>query len=793
MVLSEGRKYEFTTIVSQIVNHSFETPKLVSEISDVLNEYLSIVAVCLYDLDGGNCRLSWARGVSAEFLNEPDIQTLHYSSASARRAIRHRSITFVADAEHEPTSFASLIAQEGMRSIAWIPLQARGRILGLLAVAREAGALPFLKANNDILEFLGRELGISLAASISDADLYARLRDLEAKHRFLHDDSPSMYVALDADGTITHCNSTVLRALGYGGEELIGREINVLLRDYDEKLREAKGLKPGSLLTFFETVAADKRGDEHDLRVTSKSLMDPDDKVIGAVLILEDVTERNRLESENQYKSLLVDSSTDTMFVRSVDDGSILYANEAAWKIRGYTREEFLRLKPADMAPKEFEGVTRRLHEKVVQNGGFTAMCPQLCKNGSVREMEVTANRLDHRGRTYATVIMRDLTERNRLQRELERVSRIESLGRLAAGLAHDFNNMLAGIIGHASLLRAQSAPDGPIHKSADTIEKTASHAAEIVSRLMVFARGEDPKLEVINLNETAEDVISLLSGSLPSSIKVTKVLSPDVPHIQADRTQLMQCALNLCLNARDAMPQGGILGIKTFNQRVDKPAHAIVGNQLLPEGLYAGFTVRDTGVGMDDETQRKVFEPYFTTKDASEGHGFGLATTYGIVRRHKGYINVRSVPGVGARFTMLFPAVETPRDARVEKPGDALPGDGTILVVEDDDTVRDFLKIALSKSGYAVILAENGKAALKEFSDRVAEIDAVILDLKMPGMSGEKVCEELKKIDPDVRILISSGYSETEQQLKGTCGYLRKPYRLHELLNAVRSAIGRE
>lgn len=792
--LSSEVRVELLLKICEAVSKSSGMNDILDDVVSCLVDYIGVESACLYIAHGGECTLSWACGLGKELVESRDIHSLRRTSLGATAARTCGAVIHVPPGPHKLTSFAGQLNAIGLSRIVWIPVEARGEALGVLALARGDTFADFPVEYDDLLLTVGRQLGMALV-TVSNADLITRLQEAEAKHRDLYEEMPVMYFALDADGIVLDSNSSVEHILGFSVHDLTGRCIDSLIPGCLDRLKGTPtGGATGEDRRSFEQTICDKEGKEHEIVAYWRlpAIRRAEDS--SFILILEDVTERNRLESENLYKSMLVDNSMDTMFVRRIRDRVILYANEAAWKCRGYTREEFLQLLPEDLSPLDFQKDDRlgRLYHEFIENWGYNIVAPQITKDGRVREMEVTSRRLVYRDQDFVTVIMRDVTERNDLEREIARIQRIDSLGRLAAGLAHDFNNMLVGIMGHASLVKAQSVPGTQSFKSTDVIERTASQAAEIVSRLMVFAGADKPTLEDVDPSEIAEHVVSLLSGTIPSSIEIKIVRGEDTPLVRADRAQMMQCAINLCMNACEAMPDGGTLWVKTFRQEMKEP-HEVgaLGNDL-PEGLYAGFTVRDTGIGMDEGTLHKMFEPYFTTKTTNEGHGFGLSTTYGIVRKHGGHIAVRSVVGQGSRFTMYFPAIEVPATPKEEIPAPSQPSVGTLLIVEDDDTVRDFLNIALTRAGYTVVAAANGCEGIELFKARKDEIDVVIVDLVMPGISGYEVCEHLERLDKNVKILISSGYSEQDQHVQQACGYLRKPYRLRELLSAVSAATSR-
>ncbi|MCL4477200.1 MAG: response regulator [Nitrospirae bacterium] len=382
--------------------------------------------------------------------------------------------------------------------------------------------------------------------------------------------------------------------------------------------------------------------------------------------------------------------------------------------------------------------------------------------------------------------------EKEKVREQLFQAQKLEAVGTLAGGIAHDFNNMLQGILGYASLLKMKISEDDPIQRPLSVIESSAEKAGELTKQLLGFARKGKYVVEPLNLNALVDDVFKIITRTFDRAIEITTTLKDDLWTIDGDRSQLEHVILNLCLNARDAMPSGGRLHIETMNVELRKEE---IQHPWLRPGRYAALRVADTGMGMNEEVKKHIFEPFFTTKEKGKGTGMGLAMVYGVVKNHDGFITVDSEIGKGSSLTIYLPAVE--KEARKEEVEErSLPhGKGTILVVDDEEFIRIFARETLEKLGYQVMEASNGLEAVEIYSARKKEIDLVILDLIMPKMGGEETFRNLKTIDPEVKVLISSGYGIGEQTKEmmsdtGIRGFVQKPYTVAEIAEMTKSAL---
>jgi CheY-like chemotaxis protein len=368
----------------------------------------------------------------------------------------------------------------------------------------------------------------------------------------------------------------------------------------------------------------------------------------------------------------------------------------------------------------------------------------------------------------------------------------MESIGLLAGGIAHDFNNILGGILGYASYLKSVVPGTDRIYQHLDTIERSALRAADLTAKLLAFARGGKYVVKPININAVVEETLRLLRGSLDRSIVIQDHLADHLPAIEADAGQIQQVIMNLCVNARDAMPGGGRLTVTTAVVPWQSPF--LLSQPDVRHTRYVGVTVEDTGVGIDTAILGKIFDPFFTTKEKGKGTGLGLATVYGIVKNHNGYIDVQSKIGKGTLFSVHFPGVEKEAVTHEEKLETVSGGNETILVVDDEETIRRLLRDLLQAKGYRVLEAADGLEALSVFSENRGRIDLVILDMVMPEMGGRETYVRLREVDANIRTILSTGYAEDERARElmsmGVKAFVQKPYRVEELAAVVRSVL---
>jgi two-component system cell cycle sensor histidine kinase/response regulator CckA len=501
--------------------------------------------------------------------------------------------------------------------------------------------------------------------------------------------------------------------------------------------------------------------------------------------------------SEQRFRAL-VEHSWDAIALFG-PDGAILYGSPATTRVLGYDLAEFVGRNALDLIhPEDRAAVVGRLTEAMANPGGRVDVAARVRhKDGSWRYLEgVLTNLLDDPSVGGIVNNYRDATERRSLEQQVIQAQKMEAVGRLAGGVAHDFNNILTAIGGYTDLLLADLPLDDPRRQDVDEIHRAADRAAALTQQLLAFSRRQVLQPKVIDLNALVSNVEKLLGRLIGEDVQLATALAHDVGRVRADPGQLEQVIVNLAVNARDAMPAGGKLTIETRNVDLDA-AYAAEHRTVVP-GPYVVIAVSDTGTGMSTETQSHIFEPFFTTKEVGKGTGLGLATVYGIVKQSGGSIWVYSELGHGTTIKVYLPRVDEPPEP-LAAPGLANPerlrGTETILLVEDEPAVRAVARQILARQGYTVLEAPDGPAALAMFAGG-GRVDLILTDVVMPGMSGRTLADQLATRWPGVRVLYMSGYTDDaivrHGMLEPGLAYLQKPFRPDALVRKVREVLNR-
>lgn len=505
--------------------------------------------------------------------------------------------------------------------------------------------------------------------------------------------------------------------------------------------------------------------------------------------ILADAIGRRRMEdalqkSEENFRSL-AENANDGILI-STGQGAHVYANRRAGEIAGYTVEELLSITIRDLAhpdefPKVIERFKKRVEGKSVPSQYETAI---VRKDGKSVPIEITASRTIWKGQPASLVIIRDATERKRFEAEMLRTSKLESLGVLAGGIAHDYNNILTAIMANISFVKTYTHPGDLVYERLAEAEKATLRARDLTHQLMTFAKGGLPVKKTISIARLVRDSAALaLSGS---NIKYVLSVPEDTWPVEADEGQMNQVFHNLLINAAQAMPAGGTVHVACENVAVGGREEKE--NIVRQNGRYVKVSVRDHGFGIPTEHLSKIFDPYFTTKE--KGNGLGLATAYSIVKNHDGYISVDSAVGAGSAFDVHLPASLNPIPEEPEADESPYVGAGRILIMDDEEIIRAAAGSMLQRIGYEVDFASNGNEAIEMYQkakESQRPFDAVIMDLTIPGgMGGEEAIRGLLAIDPKVKAVVSSGYHNNpvmaDYRRHGFCAVLAKPYRITEL-----------
>lgn len=496
--------------------------------------------------------------------------------------------------------------------------------------------------------------------------------------------------------------------------------------------------------------------------------------------------------SERRFRALL-EHAADAIYAVG-PDGRLLDVNQRACRNLGYTEEELKTMSVRDIDPITSAEDIRDIWTRVSLGESVTIEGTHRRKDGTTFPVEVSVGLIETEARPVMLALARDITARRRLEAERRQGQRLEAIGQLAGGIAHDFNNLLTVILGSGDLLRQKWPPTAPGREEVEDICKAADRAAALTQQLLAFSRRQVLTSEVLDLNTVVTDMATLLHRVIGETIDIQTTLGANLGAIRADRGQLEQVLTNLAVNARDAMPRGGILRIATANVTLD--ATSSVTSLDARPGSYVSLSVADTGMGMNSEVQAHLFEPFFTTKEVNRGTGLGLATVYGIVAQSDGHIAVESEVDKGTTFTIFFPRVETtsPED-RQRRSRDLSPGGSeTILVVEDEPAVQQLVSRILVARGYTVLVASGGREALDLARHHERPIDLLLSDVVMPGMSGRELAEHLLQFSPRTRVAFLSGYANDEVLRHGVLdarfAFLQKPFTPDVLARKVREVL---
>jgi len=470
----------------------------------------------------------------------------------------------------------------------------------------------------------------------------------------------------------------------------------------------------------------------------------------------------------------------------------ILDVNDAALKQYGYGREEFVGLPVLKVRPPEGRAEAEQVMSEIPHGFWKTTAVRHCRKDGSVFMADVWSRDTKVDGRPVRIATINEVTERVQLQQELQQAQKMEVLGRLAGGVAHDFNNALAAIVGGSDLLMDHLSNDPEARIDLEAIQGAAHRATLLTRHLLAFSRQQTLRVEVCSLAEVVERTVGLLKRVLEDHIELQTRIDPGSWPVRVDAVQLEQVIMNLAVNAQDAMPGGGTLVLATQNVSVS-PEEA-QGARQVPAGDYAELTVRDTGTGMDEITRARIFEPFFTTKPPPEGTGLGLSMAYGIIRQSDGFITVDSAPGAGTTFRIFLPrAGRTPAEATPVVAG-ALPEGRTVLVVDGDDGVRQSTCRVVEGLGCTVISTASAEAALVALEESEGTPDLLVAALSLPGMAGRELADHLQAADPDLAVLFLSGYAlegdENPRIVEGGRALLQKPFSVELLTEAVRRVL---
>ena len=746
-------------------------------------------------------RLGIERSSDAVFITDPSGIIIFINPAFEQLY----GYSFQESVGNTPRIFKSGILSSGDYKSFWSTLLSKNVVSGEIVNKTKNGRLVHIEGtNNPILDDQGKIIGF-LGIHRDITDRKREEEDLEKSFSLIQatlESTADGILVVDRIGTITNYNAQFAKMWNIPENIMAeGKDreaINFVLaqltspKDFVSKVNELYSHPEDESFDVLEF--KDGRIFErysHPQRI--------DGRPVGRVWSFRDVTQRKLAEeqlqeSEERYRRL-VEYSPNAIAVHG--EGKFVYVNPAAIKLIGATDESQLIGMPIMniIHPDDIEVVHQRVLLGMAERKALPPLEEKFIRlDGSIIEVEVTSLPIIFRGKPATQVVVRDITDQKKLQNQLFQSQKIQSIGTLAGGIAHDFNNILAIILGYSSTLEKNK---NDVQKHAEgiaAISQAIDRGAALVRQILTFARKTDIAFEPLNIPDLVHELLSMLKETFSKTITFTQTYAPNIPDILADRTQIHQTLLNLCVNARDAMPNGGSIAIKA-EQRTKKEV-----SKRFPtadQELYVCISVTDTGEGMDEAIYARVFDPFFTTKEKGKGTGLGLSVVYGVMQSHHGFVDVESYVGEGTTFYLYFP-VSQMVDKPMEEvsPGNGKPSGGmeTILLIEDEYLILKVIRRLLKSYGYSIYVAADGEEALEVFARHRDEISLVLSDVGLPKMGGIEVFKKLKEMDPHIKVVLASGFFEPDIKFSlhqlGVKGFIQKPYSNDEVLRQLREVL---
>jgi len=624
------------------------------------------------------------------------------------------------------------------------------------------------------------------------------------KYSLLVENSPDIIYVLNHEGKFSFAGGAIKGLLGFAPEDLMGKHFTSIIWPEDiEKahwhfnerrtgkratrmleLRLKKRQQEGTPINLSDlTIELDAFG-MYDMPVSEKGK-----RFVGTYGVARDISQRKHIEealreSEKKYRTL-VENANDAIFI--VQDGVVKFPNPKTEELIGYCEEELTKIPFANFIHPEDRDMVLERSNPSTYSFRITS------KSGKELWVQINCVLITWEGRPATLNFIRDITQERKLEAQFQQAQKMEAIGTLAGGIAHDFNNLLTGIVGNAYLVLMETDSSHPHFKHLKGIENYVKSAADLTRQLLAFARGGKYEVKPTNLNELVKKS-SRMFGRTKKEIRIHRKYQKDIRAVEVDQGQIEQVVLNLYVNAWQAMPGGGDLYIETENVQLDKnygkPYHVEPGN-------YVKISITDNGVGIDEATKQRIFEPFFTTKELGRGTGLGLASAYGIIKNHGGIINVYSEKDKGTTFTIYLPASEKEVLKYKEVSTEVLKGTETILLVDDEDMIIDLGEKILKEWGYTVLLARSRKEAIEIYKENQDKIDMIILDMIMPEMGGGETYNRIKEINPNIKVLLSSGYSinvQAKEILERGCnGFIQKPFNMKGFSHKLREILDKK
>ncbi len=632
------------------------------------------------------------------------------------------------------------------------------------------------------------------------------LRESEERYRTLVHTLPDAITVADSAGNITYVSPATLHFYGQDTEaEVLGRNILewVHINYQEQALSQMEMVRNGGFITSQEYLLYKKDGTTFFGEVSASCLKNSQGQAIGIIIIVRDISERKQAEEQLLYQASLLQNVSDAIVATDLNF-DVTSWNQGAEALYGWQAEEVIGQPVDEILQTEYlYEQPEQMQWRFLEQGIWKGEMIQKHKDGTAIDILASVSLIkDSTGKPVGVVaVNRDITERKqaeqaqaKLEAQLRQAQKMESIGRLAGGVAHDFNNLLTVIRGYCGLMQDQMSTEDPLLEELGQIQRASERAAALTRQLLAFSRKSILAPTVLDLNSLVANLRKMLERLIGEDIALSTILQPELRPVLADPSQIEQVIMNLAVNARDAMPTGGMLTIETGNIYLsDSYAKT---HLEAPTGPCVMLAVTDTGYGMDKQTQARIFEPFFTTKEPGKGTGLGLATAYGIIKQSGGDITFYSELGQGTSFKIYLPANETASNAPTTPKTQAVSGRGseTILLVEDEEMVRNMVRAALQDKGYTILEARHGSEAISLSEQHQGSIDLLVTDVVMPYMSGRELAERLKALRPLMKVLFMSGYTDDTVVRHGLLAaeveFLPKPFSPSRLVSKVREVL---
>jgi len=766
-------------------------PSIAEACEPILETVLSTCRMdggAIYLVEGDDAVLHVHRGVPPAFVDQ--VRTVSLQLPFVRHVLTTPGVINLTEAYPDRRR---LHHAHGMQQVFAISLRGPRGVAGFLNLVSISTVGPESE-QLAVLELVAWELETLLERYSAEE----ALRESQSRISSIFRAAPSG-IGLVVDRVLLEVNERVSEMTGYTKQELLGESSRMLYPSDEEfervgtqKYRQIRDHGTGTVETRWQ------RKDGSIMHVLlSSTALNPDDLSVGVTFSATDISELKQHEARLRRLRMAIDQASEVIVVTD-PDGAISYVNPAFERITGYSTEEVLgknpRILQSGVHDQEFYD---ELWGTLLSGKTWTGRLTNRRKNGDhyIEEATISPVRSPEGEIVSYVAVKRDITDELELQAQLQQAQKMEAVGLLAGGIAHDFNNIIQVILGYGEIIAARAELSEEMHDRLDKVIGAAERASDLITQLLAFSRRQVLKLAVVDLNRVVTNLLKMVRRVIGEHINLVVEPGDDLARVRVDVGQIEQILMNLVVNARDAMPEGGTICITTRNIELDEAACRF--NAWASPGRYVLFSVADTGEGIAKEKLGLIFEPFYTTKQSGEGTGLGLAMVYGIVKQHGGLINATSTPGEGTAIEVYLPIAEVEpglgTQQQLEQP-DSRGGVETILLAEDEVAVREVASTLLEQAGYTVLVAEDGEAALAVFRERSEEISLTILDVVMPKLGGLAVYRGIRELSPEARVLFTTGYSATQLTddivSQPSVGMIAKPYRTRQLLGSVRQLL---